>query len=266
MHIHKARRIEKPLVCQQCGKDLSQFPVDIRNCPYCGKAIPIREANAIPIESIEVEFPESIQKIRRYAKMTAISGLLIAIASFILGPFLGGLKGPEHTYIAPILHEYGHEIGYGVVAGVSIAISSAIVQVIAGSLARSQIARGGELVLRWILGIAMILLPVTPTFFGMHFFFDWYAPGLLIAVCLLVPKRYSMKVSIILLALALIFALWPRDVGPFGPALSDAWLISIAFSSSAVEWGLGQIVNFWTLLSEKALAVMAGILLVAKKI
>ena len=55
-------------------------------------------------------------------------------------------------------------------------------------------------------------------------------------------------------------------MGPFGPALSDAWLISIAFSPSAVEWGLGQIVNFWTLLSEKALAVMAGILLVAKKI
>lgn len=108
----------------------------------------------------------------------------------------------------------------------------------------------------------MVVLSVVSTFFGTHWFVGWYWPGLAIAICLVVPKRYSMRVSVMLLALALIFALWPRDAGPFGPALSDAWLISIALSPEAEEWGVGQIVNFWALLCEKVLSLIAGVVLV----
>jgi len=252
--------------CSGCGRDLSQFPTDIRNCPYCGKAVTIREVEAMPVKPVEVKLPESVQRIRRHTKNVALLGLLIAVLSFILGPFLGGLKGPEHTYVSPILHEYRNEIGNGAIVGILIAIFSSIVRVIAGSLALSQIARSRELALRWILGVAMIVLLLIHTFFGMHWFVDWYAPGLLIAICLLIPKKYSMKASIILLALVLIFAFWPRDIGPFGPALSDTWLMSIALSPEVAQWGLGQIVNFWTLLCEKVLAIIAGMLLVAKKI
>jgi hypothetical protein len=70
---------------------------------------------------------------------------------------------------------------------------------------------------------------------------------------LLIPKRLSARASITLLALALVLAFWPRDIGPFGPSL-------------AAEWGSGQIANFWALLSENSLSILAGILLVAKKI
>jgi hypothetical protein len=207
-----------------------------------------------------------VQRIRRYAKIAALLGLLIALISLILGPFLGGLKGSEHTYVSPILHEHADEVGYGVVVGILIAVFSAIARTVAGSLARSQVVRGRRLVPRWSLGVAMILLSVVSVFFSMHFFFDWYAPGLLVAACLLIPKRYSARASITLLALALVFAFWPRDIGPFGPSLSDSWLISIALSPEAAEWGSGQIANFWALLSEKSLSILAGILLVAKKI
>jgi len=200
--------------------------------------------------------------------MIALFGILIAMSSFIL-IFLGGfMTGPEPNapYVFPVLHENTPALWNGVYVGALLAIASAIVRAVAGSLARTQIARGWQLVLRWVLGVVMIVLSVIPMFFGMHFFFDWYAPGFLVAICLLVPKKYSMKSSIILLALALIFASWPRDMGPFGPSLSDFWLISIALSPEVAEWGLGQIVNFWNLLSEKVLAIIAGRLLVARKI
>jgi len=248
--------------CPQCGKDPSTLPRDITICPYCGGVVPTQKAEAVPAKPTKVERPENVQRIRRYTKMAALLGLLIAVVSFILGPFLGGLKSSEHVYVSPILHEYQNEIGYGIVIGVLIAIFSAIVRVVAHSLAQSQIAKGRELALRWILGALMIILPVI--FFGMHWL--WldllllYAPGLLIAICLLIPKKYSVKTSIVLLMLALIFAFWSRGVmGPFGPSLSDSWLIS---RGEWAEWGL----LYWTLLCEKILAVIVGILLVAKKI
>jgi len=255
--------------CPSCSRDLSQFPTDIKNCPYCGKAVSTPSIEAPPAPTVKAtELPAGIPRIRRYSKMMALFGILIAISFFIL-IFLGGfMTGPEPNapYMFPVLHENTPALWNGVYVGALLAIFSAIVRTVASSLARAQIARGWQLVLRWILGVVMIVLSVIPMFFGMRFFFDWYAPGLLIAICLLIPKKYSMRASIVLLALALIFALWPRDIGLFGPSLSDTWLISIALSSEAAEWGLGQIVNFWALLTEKILSVIAGVLLVARKI
>jgi len=125
--------------CLGCGKDLSQFPVDIRNCPYCGKAVSTREeAVSVKAKLAKVEPPESVRRIRRYAKTAALLGLLIAIASFIIGPFLGGLMGPEHTYMFPLLHEFQNEIGNGVFLGVLIIIFSAIVRFTVG-LARAAL-------------------------------------------------------------------------------------------------------------------------------
>jgi hypothetical protein len=222
--------------------------------------------------AVKAELPANVQRIRKCAKRVALLGLLIALVSFILGPFLGGSMGSEHTYIFSVLHEYQNVIGNGVLVGISIAIASTIVRTIAGSLVRSQIVEGGELVLRWILGIVMILLSVTSTFFGMPFLLDWYALGLLIAICLLVPKKYSMKSSIILLALALVYALWPQPPQggglTFGPSLFEdiSWLItSWLHAISTTTWGMSQI-DFWALLCEKVLSIFAGALLITRKI
>jgi len=256
--------------CSYCGRDLSQLPNDIENCPYCGKAVSTPSIEVKP--AVKVELPANVQRIRKCAKRVALLGLLIASVSFILGPFLGGSMGSEHTYMFSVLHEYQNAIGNGVLVGVSIAIASAIVRTIAGSLVRSQIVEGGELVLRWILGIVMILLSVTSTFFGMPFLLDWYAVGLLIAICLLVPKKYSMKSSIILLALALVYALWPQPPQggglTFGPSLFEdiSWLItSWLHAISTTTWGMSQI-DFWALLCEKVLSIFAGALLITRKI
>jgi hypothetical protein len=259
-----------PPTCPRCGRDLSTLPRDIKNCPYCGKAVSTPSIEVKP--AVKVELPANVQRIRKCAKRVALLGLLIALVSFILGPFLGGSMGSEHTYMFSVLHEYQNAIGNGVLVGISIAIASAIVRTIAGSLVRSQIVEGGELVLRWILGIVMILLSVTSTFFGMPFLLDWYALGLLIAICLLVPKKYSMKSSIILLALALVYALWPQPPQggglTFGPSLFEdiSWLItSWLHAISTTTWGMSQI-DFWALLCEKVLSIFAGALLITRKI
>jgi hypothetical protein len=130
--------------CPACGRGLSQFPIDIKNYPYCGKAISIQvEAMPFKIKPAKVELPESMQRIRRYAKMTAISGLLIAVTSFILGPFLGGLlagREPNAPYMFPVLHEYQGTLGTVALAGILIAVASALVRAFSGAFKR----RGGE--------------------------------------------------------------------------------------------------------------------------
>lgn len=136
--IRKRRKGRKTLgratFCTQCGKDLSRFPSDIINCPYCGEAVTVQPDEAVPAKTVEVraELPESVQRIRRYAKRAALLGLLIALASFVLGPFLGGLMGSEHTYMFPFLHEYQNEIGNGAIVGIFIVGVSALVRAVAG--------------------------------------------------------------------------------------------------------------------------------------
>jgi DNA-directed RNA polymerase subunit RPC12/RpoP len=126
--------------CRKCGRDLSQFPDDITNCPYCGKDISIQEVTPIEVKGMKAEFPEGTERIRRYAKRVALLGLLMAVASFVLGPFLGGLMGSEQTYMFPMLHEYQNDIGNGVIVGILIAIASVLLRAVAGTFKR----RGGE--------------------------------------------------------------------------------------------------------------------------
>jgi DNA-directed RNA polymerase subunit RPC12/RpoP len=75
--------------CLGCGRDLSQLPTDIRDCPYCGRAVSILGAKAEAIPEV-TEPPTNVRRIRRYTRTTALLGLLIAVASLIIGPFLGG--------------------------------------------------------------------------------------------------------------------------------------------------------------------------------
>jgi hypothetical protein len=122
--------------CSACGKDLSQLPTDIKNCPYCGKTV-LPNVEAPPVSAVKVtELPAGIRKIRRYATTTALLGLLIALSSLILGPFLGGLMGSEHTYMFPVLHAYQNAIGNWIIIGILLAIISAIVRAVAGIFKR----------------------------------------------------------------------------------------------------------------------------------
>jgi len=121
--------------CLGCGRDLSQLPANIKNCPYCGKAVSIQvEAIPVKVKPVKVEFPAGIKRIRRYAKMMALFGILIAVSSFILGPLLGGfMTGPEPNapYMFPVLHENTPALWNGVYVGALLAIASAIVRTIA---------------------------------------------------------------------------------------------------------------------------------------
>jgi len=71
------------------------------------------------------------KRIRRYAKMIALFGILIAVSSFIFDPLLGGfMTGPEPNapYMFPILHEYQSALWNGVFAGILIAIITATIR------------------------------------------------------------------------------------------------------------------------------------------
>jgi hypothetical protein len=119
--------------CSSCGRDLSQFPTDIKNCPYCGKAVSTLEAEVtlFKIKPAKDEHPESTQRIRRYTKIAAVFGLLISVASLIIGPLLGGFlagPGPNAPHMFPILQEYQSTLWNGVLAGILIAIISVAVR------------------------------------------------------------------------------------------------------------------------------------------
>jgi len=127
--------------CLGCGRDLSQLPADIKNCPYCGKAVSTLSIEVKP--AVKVEVPEGIKRIRRYAKMAALFGLVVAVASFIFGPLLGGfLAGPEPNapYMFPVLHEYQGTLGSVTLVGILIAVASALVRAFSGAFKR----KGGE--------------------------------------------------------------------------------------------------------------------------
>jgi len=127
--------------CLGCGRDLSQLPADIKNCPYCGKAVSTLSIEVKP--AVKVEVPEGIKRIRRYAKMAALFGLVVAVASFIFGPLLGGfLAGPEPNapYMFPVLHEYQGTLGSVTLVGILIAVASALVRAFSGAFKR----KGGD--------------------------------------------------------------------------------------------------------------------------
>jgi len=127
--------------CLSCGRDLSQLPADIKNCPYCGKAVSTPSIEAKP--AVKVELPAGIKRIRRYAKMAALFGLAVAVASFIFGPLLGGfLAGPEPNapYMFPALHEYQGTLGSVTLVGILIVVASALVRAFSGAFKR----KGGE--------------------------------------------------------------------------------------------------------------------------
>jgi hypothetical protein len=129
------------LVCPHCSRDLSTLPRDIKNCPYCGKAVSTPSIEAKP--AVKVELPAEIKRIRRYAKMAALFGLAVAVASFIFGPLLGGfLAGPEPNapYIFPVLHECQGTLGSVTLVGILIAVASALVRSFSGAFKR----KGGE--------------------------------------------------------------------------------------------------------------------------
>jgi ribosomal protein L32 len=129
--------------CLSCGRDLSQLPADIKNCPYCGREVSTPSIEAKPAPAVEVELPAGIKRIRRYAKTTALFGLLVALVSFIIGPLLGGfLASPEPNapYMFPVLHEYQGTLGNVTLVGILIAVASALVRVVFGRFKR----KGGE--------------------------------------------------------------------------------------------------------------------------
>ena len=53
-----------------------------------------------------------------------------------MDPFLGGLMGPEHTYMFPVLHAYQEAIGNWILIGILLAVISAIVRAVAGKFKR----------------------------------------------------------------------------------------------------------------------------------
>jgi len=128
--------------CLACGRDLSQLPADIKNCPYCGKAVSIQvEAIPVKVKPAKVELSPEVQRVRRYAKMVALFGLVVAVASFIFGPLLGGfLTGPEPNapYMFPVLHEYQGTLGSVALVGIIIAIASALVRGFYGAFKRRR--------------------------------------------------------------------------------------------------------------------------------
>ena len=137
----RVQKPQKPPACPHCGRDLSQLPADIKNCPYCGKAVSTLSIEVKP--AVKVEVPEGIKRIRRYAKMAALFGLVVAVASFIFGPLLGGfLAGPEPNapYMFPVLHEYQGTLGNVTLVGILIAVASALVRAFSGAFKR----KGGE--------------------------------------------------------------------------------------------------------------------------
>jgi len=129
--------------CSSCGRDLSQLPADIKNCLYCGREVSTPSIEAKPAPAVKVELPAEIKRIRRYAKMAALFGLVVAVASFIFGPLLGGfLAGPEPNapYMFPVLHEYQGTLGSVALVGILIAVASALVRSFSGVFKR----KGGE--------------------------------------------------------------------------------------------------------------------------
>jgi len=133
----KAQKPQKPHVCSHCGRDLSTLPRDITICPYCGREVSTPSIEAKP--AVKVELPAEIKRIRRYAKMAALLGLAVAVASFIFGPLLGGfLTGPEPNapYMFPVLHECQGTLGSVSLVGILIAGASALVRVFSDAFKR----------------------------------------------------------------------------------------------------------------------------------
>jgi len=123
------------LACPHCSRDLSTLPRDIRNCPYCGKAVSTPSIEAKP--AVKVELPAEIKRIRRYTKMTALFGILVAVSFFIL-IFLCGLGlGRSDLPAFPILRAFGEKYASAlwslVFLGILLAIFSRIIQTNAGT-------------------------------------------------------------------------------------------------------------------------------------
>lgn len=82
---------------------------------------------------VKVELPPEARRIKRHIRILIRLGLLVAIASLVLGPFLGGLKDPAHAYMFPVLHEYQNTLGNGVPLGILLVIYSKIISAIASA-------------------------------------------------------------------------------------------------------------------------------------
>jgi len=122
-------------VCPHCRRDLSALPKDLAIRPYCGKPVSISETKTKPVR--EVELPLEVQRIRRYARMTTLFGILVAVSSFIL-IFLGGLGlGRSDLPAFPILRAYVDEyivaLWSVVFLGVLLTISGRIIRTDAGT-------------------------------------------------------------------------------------------------------------------------------------
>jgi hypothetical protein len=174
------------------------------------------------------------QRLRRYTKITAASGLLVAAASLIIAmnlPMSGLLNG--------------------VLVGLSITIASALARTFEGGL-----------ILRRTLGAVMITIPIIPMFFGGPPFLPLMsAPGLIIAVYLLTSRRSRLRSSVIVLAGAIIYAaLWLYGLFP-GTLIDGSWVVVVYQMWSPkffYQAGLERLTTLWALQLEKTMALTAG--------
>lgn len=220
--------------CSQCGRDLPQLPAEIVNCPYCGRPVsaPPKPESGKPEEALLVT-----GKLRRCVKITALLGLIIAIASFPLAIALSS---------STLLN--------GILVGICIMIASGYAW---------KLEKG--LIIRRTIGLVMIAVPIAAMFFGGPPFLPFmYAPGLIIAVFLLTSRRRGVYSSVIVLLGAFAYAaLWLFGLFP-GTLIDGSWMTVLYQMWSprfAREAGLETLVLLWTLQLEKTLALTAGMFL-----
>jgi len=230
------RRTTQPK-CTGCGRDLSQLPNDIKNCPYCGKPISPGEAVSTPMKPSEPSPGRG--RIRRYTKIIAVLGLTVAMASIVLAMSLS-----QNTLLA------------GTVVGISIAIASGLIR---------TFERG--LIVRRSIGAVMLLIPIIPLFFGGPPILPlMYAPGLIIAAYMLRSRRRGARSgSVVLLGAFLYAAIWLYGLyagslldGSWSGTLLLLWYTRVPQEAPSWPFGIGYMVNLWAMQIEKALALTAG--------
>jgi len=176
------------------------------------------------------------KRLRKYTKITALLGLVIAVLSF------------------PLAIAFSPSLLIGVLIGICIAVSSGV----ARTFEKGQI-------LRRVLGTMMIAVPVVTMFLGGPPFLPlMYAPGLIIAIFLLKSNRRGARSGLIVLFGAFAYAaLWLMGLFP-GALIDGSWTTAIYMMWSAkffYENGLQYLALFWTMQLEKVLALTAGIFL-----
>jgi len=203
------------------------------------------------------EMSSEVVRFKRRARTLTHLGLLATMAFFVLWFMGSSLTGPEPNapFMYPSLHDIQPITASASFAGLLVAMISAA----AGAMvAEGKIPSASSMRLRQGLGCAIVALALAPPLVDAPYPLLWYLPALVFAVVLLTPRRYSTRTAIILLVLAVVFALWPpleHSFGIFGPAWSDLALLSGLLSPQAVSWSFKTVALVGSVLAEKAATV-----------